>query len=54
LREHIARLYPGATIANPAFYPQLTAAARERLLGLAEAALDAGALDPARAEELFR
>ena len=41
-------------IANPAFYPQLTAAARDRLLGLAEAALDAGALDPARAEELFR
>jgi hypothetical protein len=41
-------------IGNPAFYPQLTAGARDRLLGLAEAWLDAGALDPVRAEELFR
>lgn len=41
-------------VANPVFYPKLSAAARDRLLGFAEEVLDAGALDPARAEELFR
>jgi hypothetical protein len=41
-------------VANPVFYPRMTGAARDRLLGFAEAVLDAHALDPARAEELFR
>jgi hypothetical protein len=41
-------------VANPVFYPRMTAAARDQLLGLAEAVLDEHALDPARAEELFR
>jgi hypothetical protein len=41
-------------VANPAFYPRMTGAARDRLLGFAEAVLDEHALDPAKAEELFR
>jgi hypothetical protein len=41
-------------VANPVFYPQLSADARDRLLGFAIDVLDAGALDPARAEDLFR
>jgi len=40
-------------LANPTWYPAVTAASREALLGLAERALDAGRLDPERAEELF-
>ncbi|HEX3476129.1 MAG TPA: phosphotransferase [Kofleriaceae bacterium] len=41
-------------VANPVFYPRMTGAARDRLLGFAEDVLDAHALDPASAEELFR
>lgn len=37
----------------PRFYPQLTAGARDRLLGLAERALDAERFDPAVADGLF-
>jgi aminoglycoside phosphotransferase (APT) family kinase protein len=40
-------------VANPVFYPNLSARGRDRLLGFAEDVLRAGALDPARAEELF-
>jgi hypothetical protein len=40
-------------VANPVFYPKMAPAARDRLLGFAEAVLDAGALDPALAEDLF-
>lgn len=40
-------------VANPRFYPNLGGAQRDRLLALAEAFLDARALDPRRAEELF-
>lgn len=40
-------------VANPVFYPAMTAVARDRLLGLIERALAAGTLDPAWAEELF-
>jgi hypothetical protein len=41
-------------LANPSFYPSLPAAARERLLGLAERVLEAGRLDPGFVEELFQ
>jgi len=41
-------------VANPAFYPRMSEAARDKLLGFATAVLDAPALDPASAEELFR
>jgi hypothetical protein len=41
-------------VCNPRFYPKLSARGRDALLGYAERALDAGALDPAAAEELFR
>jgi hypothetical protein len=40
-------------VCNPKFYPKLSPAGRAKLLGFAEAVLAAGALDPARAEELF-
>jgi len=41
-------------VCNPKFYPGLSGAAREALLGLAERALDAHHLDPVWADELFR
>lgn len=41
-------------VANPAFYPRMTEAARDKLLGFATAVLDEHALDPMWAEELFR
>jgi len=41
-------------VASPRFYPRLPAEARDRMLRLAEAALDARAFDPAAAGELFR
>lgn len=41
-------------VCNPRFYPNLSARGRDRLLGLAEAALAAQVFDPGRAEELFR
>jgi aminoglycoside phosphotransferase (APT) family kinase protein len=40
-------------VANPRFYPSLTAPARDRLLGFAEDVLEVHRLDPAFAEELF-
>ncbi len=41
-------------VCNPTFYPQLSRAGRDTLLGLAEAALDTHHFDPAWADELFR
>jgi hypothetical protein len=41
-------------VANPVFYPRMTGAARDKLLGFAEDVLDERAPDPAWAEELFR
>lgn len=41
-------------VCNPRFYPKLTAASRDALLGFAEHMLDAGRLEPARADELLR
>ena len=40
-------------VANPRFYPQLSARGRDRILGFAEDLLEAHALDPHWAEELF-
>jgi hypothetical protein len=40
-------------LASPRWYPQLSASARDRLLGLAERALGEPRFDPAWAEELF-
>ncbi len=40
-------------VCNPRFYPHLSEAGRDRLLGFAERLLDAGRLDPGWAEELF-
>ncbi len=40
-------------VCNPRFYPKLSTAGREALLGLAEHVLDAGRLDPDAAEALF-
>jgi hypothetical protein len=40
-------------VCNPRFYPKLSAAARDKLLGFAEDLLDEGCLDPMWAEELF-
>lgn len=40
-------------LANPAFYPALSTAARDLLLGFVEQVLEAGKLDPAWAERLF-
>jgi aminoglycoside phosphotransferase (APT) family kinase protein len=41
-------------VCNPRFYPGLSAAARDKLLGFAELCLDDRRLDPDRAELLFR
>jgi hypothetical protein len=41
-------------VCNPRFYPNLSPAGRDKLLGFAEHVLAAGALDPRWAEELFR
>jgi aminoglycoside phosphotransferase (APT) family kinase protein len=40
-------------VANPAFYPALPPAARDKLLRLAERGLEAGRFDPTWAEDLF-
>lgn len=40
-------------VANPSFYPALSGRGRDRLLGFAEAVLDARVLDPRTAEDLF-
>jgi hypothetical protein len=47
-------MWRALVVANPKFYPKLSARGRERLLGFATEVMDAGVLDPARAEELFR
>jgi len=44
----------GLVVANPRFYPHLSPAARDRLLGFVEHVLDAPALDLDAADELFR
>jgi len=41
-------------VANPVFYPKLSAESRDQLLGFATEMLDEHALDPTWAEELFR
>lgn len=41
-------------VCNPQFYPRMAPAVRDALLGLAEAVLAIGRLEPARADELFR
>ncbi len=41
-------------VSSPRFYPNLPAAARDALLGLAERALDAHRFEPSWAEDLFR
>jgi hypothetical protein len=41
-------------VCNPRFYPNLSASGRDKLLAFAEDLLANHALDPARAEELFR
>jgi streptomycin 6-kinase len=41
-------------VANPAFYPRLSAPGRDKLLGFATEVLDEQRLDPTWAEELFR
>jgi hypothetical protein len=46
-------LWRALVIASPRFYPDLPAAARGALLGLAERALGSARFDPATAEELF-
>jgi hypothetical protein len=47
-------MWRALVVANPKFYPRLSARGRDQLLGFATEALDAGVLEPARAEELFR
>jgi hypothetical protein len=44
----------GLVLASPAWYPDLSTEARDRLLGLCERALDAPRFDPDWAGELFR
>jgi hypothetical protein len=41
-------------VCSPAFYPNLSGRSRDRLLGLAERALESSRLEPAWADELFR
>jgi hypothetical protein len=40
-------------VANPVFYPRLSAAGRDKLLGFAIDVLDDHRLDPSWAEDLF-
>lgn len=47
-------MWRALVVANPTFYPRMTERARDRLLGFATEVLDAHALDPSWAEELFR
>lgn len=44
----------GLVVASPRFYPNLSAQARDRILGLVERALEAPRFDPGFADELFR
>lgn len=46
-------MWRALVVANPVFYPQLSARARDRLLGFATEVLDREVLDPDAAEELF-
>jgi hypothetical protein len=47
-------MWRALVVANPKFYPKLTARGREKLLGFASEAMEAQRLDPMTAEELFR
>jgi hypothetical protein len=47
-------MWRALVVANPKFYPRLTAAGRKKLLGFASEALEQRMLEPSRAEELFR
>ena len=46
-------MWRALVVANPAFYPQLSAQGRDRLLGFATEVLEQRVLDPSWAEELF-
>ena len=46
-------MWRALVVANPRFYPRLSAAGRDKLLGFATDVLDERALDPTWAEELF-
>ena len=43
----------GLVLANPSFYPAMTAGARDQLLGFVERALNGRCFDPGSAESLF-
>jgi len=47
-------MWRALVVANPVFYPRMTERARDKLLGFATAVLDAHALEPSWAEDLFR
>ncbi|HEU4730208.1 MAG TPA: phosphotransferase [Kofleriaceae bacterium] len=47
-------MWRALVVANPTFYPRMTARARDQLLGFATEVLDDHVLDPSWAEELFR
>jgi Phosphotransferase enzyme family len=47
-------MWRALVVANPTFYPRMTERARDQLLGFATDVLDAHALDPSWAEELFQ
>jgi aminoglycoside phosphotransferase (APT) family kinase protein len=58
-REVLAAIPPffawrALVVASPVWYPSLTPAMRDQLLGFAEATLDAGTFDPARTARTFR
>jgi hypothetical protein len=44
----------GLVVANPRFYPGLSEAGRDRLLGFIERTLGAAEFDPSFAEDVFR
>jgi aminoglycoside phosphotransferase (APT) family kinase protein len=46
-------MWRALVVANPVFYPKLSAQGRERLLGFATEVMDRGVLEPEAAEELF-
>ena len=46
-------MWRALVLSNPTWYPGVKGQVRERLLDWAEEALEAGALDPKSAEDLF-
>jgi hypothetical protein len=46
-------MWRALVVANPTFYPQLSAQARDRLLGFGTDVLEERVFDPSWAEELF-